>query len=106
MAFGITVEDVRAVLLKNVGRTVSEDGRSLDTNAVLIYHGLTEEEMDEIAFAAMDAYIDGQPEDEAAQRALQNILVKRGLIDISLRANTNSYSRRARLAKSIAIACL
>lgn len=85
MAFGITADDVRVVLEKHKDKLVNANGRSVETLATVIYHGLNEEEMDDIALAAMDSFIDGKPESEGAHRALRRLLVRRGVLDMSRR---------------------
>lgn len=94
MAFGITVDDVRQVLLSYESKLANRNGRSIDAMAAVIYHGLDEEEMDDIALAAMDSFIDGKPESEGAHRALRKLLMKRGVLDMSLRSSTNTTARR------------
>jgi hypothetical protein len=93
MAFGITADDVRIVLEKHNDKLVNPNGRSIETLATLIYHGLNEEEMDEIALAAMDSFIDGKPEAEGAHRALRRLLVRRGLLDMSRRAQLSNQAK-------------
>lgn len=86
MAFGITADDVRIVLEKHNDKLINPNGRSIETLATVIFHGLNEEEMDDIALAAMDSFIDGKPESEGAHRALRRLLVRRGVLDMSRRA--------------------
>lgn len=86
MAFGITADDLRIVLEKHNDKLVNPNGRSIETLATVIYHGLSEEEMDDIALAAMDSFIEGKPESEGAHRALRRLLVRRGVLDMSRRA--------------------
>ena len=85
MAFGITVRDVRAVLTKNVGKIVYSTAMSDDALAAMIYHAFSEDEMDDIALAAMDAFLEDKPEAEGAHRAIRKILIKKGILDVSRR---------------------
>jgi hypothetical protein len=94
MAFGITVDDVRQLLIAYEGKLVNRNGRSIDALAAIIYHGLDDEDMDDIALAAMDSFIDGKPESEGAHRALRKLLMKRGVLDMSLRPNAQTMTRR------------
>lgn len=56
MAFGITVRDVRAVLAKQADKIASHSDMSDDAFATKLYYSLSDEEMDDIALAAMDAF--------------------------------------------------
>jgi hypothetical protein len=94
MAFGITVEDVRIVLKKHADKIANRDERSIEVIASIIFYGLTEEEMDNIALAAMDSFADSRPESEGAHRALRKLLVRRGILDVSRRSHAESHSRR------------
>jgi hypothetical protein len=94
MAFGITVEDVRTVLKNNADKLVNQSGHSIEAMAALIYHGLDEDELDDIALAAMDAFVDGKPETDGAHRALRTLLVKRGFLDVSRRSHVSAHPRR------------
>lgn len=87
MAFGITVRDVRAVLAKNVGKVVCTSDTTTEVLAAKLFHSFSEEEMDDIALAAMDAFLEDKPEDEGAHRAIRKILIKRGVLDVSRRAS-------------------
>jgi hypothetical protein len=42
----------------------------------------------------MDSFIDGKPESEGAHRALRKLLMKRGVLDMSLRPNAQTMTRR------------
>lgn len=86
MAFGITVRDVRAVLAKHSEKIVAQSDISENAFAAMIYHSFSDEEMDDIALAAMDAFLDDKPEAEGAHRAIRKILIKRGVLDVSRRA--------------------
>src|SRR5687767_10040836 len=85
MAFGITVRDVRAVLAKNAGKIVYATEISDDVLAAKIYHAFSEDELDDIALAAMDAFLEDKPETEGAHREIRKILIKRGILDVSRR---------------------
>lgn len=93
MAFGITAEDVRTVLDEHYDKLVNLNGRSVETLATVIYHGLNDEEMDDIALAAMDSFIDGKPESEGAHRALRRLLVRRGVLDMSRRSQPSDRAK-------------
>ena len=85
MAFGITVRDVRAVLVKNAGKLVCTPDTTIEMLATKLFHSFSEEEMDDIALAAMDAFLEDKPEAEGAHRAIRKILIKRGVLDVSRR---------------------
>ena len=85
MAFGITVRDVYSVLAKHQDQIVSATELSTDVLAAKLYHAFSEDEMDDIALAAMDAFLEDKPEAEGAHRAIRKILVKRGVLDVSRR---------------------
>lgn len=87
MAFGITVRDVRAVLAKNAGKVVFTSDTTADVLAAKLFHSFSEEEMDDIALAAMDAFLEDKPETEGAHRAIRRILIKRGVLDVSRRVS-------------------
>ena len=87
MAFGITVRDVRAVLVKNAGKLVSPPDSTIEMLAAKLFHSFSEEEMDDIALAAMDAFLEDKPETEGAHRAIRRILIKRGMLDGSRRVS-------------------
>jgi len=87
MAFGITVRDVRAVLAKNAGKVVCASDTTSDVLAAKLFHSFSEEEMDDIALAAMDAFLEDKPEAEGAHRAIRRILIKRGVLDVSRRVS-------------------
>ena len=85
MAFGITVRDVRAVLAKNAGKVICTPDMTDEVLATKLFHSFSEEEMDDIALAAMDAFLDDKPEADGAHRAIRKILIKRGVLDVSRR---------------------
>jgi len=85
MAFGITVRDVRAVLAKHADKIVGQPGISNDALAASIYYSFSDDEMDDIALAAMDAFLDDKPEADGAHRAIRKLLVRRGILDVSRR---------------------
>lgn len=85
MAFGITVRDVRAVLVKNEGKLVCTSDTTIEVLATKLFHSFSEEEMDDVALAAMDAFLEDKPEAEGAHRAIRKILIKRGVLDVSRR---------------------
>jgi hypothetical protein len=86
MAFGITVRDVRAVLAKHADKIVGQPDISDDAFAASVYYSFSEEEMDDIALAAMDAFLDDKPEVDGAHRAIRKLLIRRGILDVSRRA--------------------
>ena len=103
MAFGITVRDVRAVLAKNAEKIVFQSDISETAFAAMIYHSFSEEEMDDIALAAMDAFLEDKPEADGAHRAIRKILIKRGVLDVSRRApSQNAAKAKPATAKSVA----
>jgi hypothetical protein len=85
MAFGITVRDIRAVLAKNAGKLVCASDTTIEVLATKLFHSFSEEEMDDVALAAMDAFLEDKPEAEGAHRAIRKILIKRGVLDVSRR---------------------
>lgn len=87
MAFGITVRDVRSVLVKNAGKLVCTSDTTIEVLAAKLFHSFSEEEMDDIALAAMDAFLEDKPEAEGAHRAIRKILIKRGVLDVSRRVS-------------------
>jgi hypothetical protein len=87
MAFGITVRDVRAVLAKNAAKVVCTSDATNEVLAAKLFHSFSEEEMDDIALAAMDAFLENKPEAEGAHRAIRRILIKRGVLDVSRRVS-------------------
>lgn len=93
MAFGITLRDVRAVLAKNAGKIVYSTTMSDDVLAAKIYHAFSEDEMDDIALAAMDAFLEDKPEAEGAHRAIRKILIKKGVLDVSRRVVARQTSQ-------------
>jgi hypothetical protein len=86
MAFGITVRDVRAVLVKHADKIVGRSGLSDEAFAASLYYSFSEEEMDDIALAAMDAFLEDKPEVDGAHRAIRKLLIRRGVLDVSRRA--------------------
>lgn len=87
MAFGITVRDVRAVLAKYASKVVCASDVTNDVLAAKLFHSFSEEEMDDIALAAMDAFLEDKPEADGAHRAIRRILIKRGVLDVSRRVS-------------------
>jgi len=79
MAFGITVRDVRAVLVKHAEKIVGRSELSVDAFAASLYYSFSEEEMDDIALAAMDAFLEDKPEVDGAHRAIRKLLIRRGV---------------------------
>lgn len=104
MAFGITADDVHAVLKKYEDKVVNPHRYSIETMATVIYHAMSEEEMDDIALAAMDAFIDGRSESEGAHNALRKLLVRRGVLDMSRRAQVNIHTQRTKEKVDMAMA--
>jgi hypothetical protein len=86
MAFGITVRDVRAVLAKHADKIVGQPDMSADAFAASLYYSFSEDEMDDIALAAMDAFLEDKPEIDGAHRAIRKLLIRRGILDVSRRA--------------------
>jgi len=95
MAFGITVKDVRAVLAKHADKIASHTEMTNDALAAMLYHAFSEEEMDDIALAAMDAFLEDKPEAEGAHRAIRKILIKRGVLDVSRRVASKPAAKRS-----------
>lgn len=93
MAFGITVRDVRAVLAKYADKIVRQSDMSDEALAASLYYSFSEEEMDDIALAAMDAFLDDKPEADGAHRAIRKLLVKRGILDVSRRVTAGQAAR-------------
>lgn len=85
MAFGITVRDVRAVLAKHADKLVIQPGMSQEAYAAALYYSFSENEMDMIALAAMDAFLEDKPEADGAHRAIRKLLIRRGVLDVSRR---------------------
>lgn len=86
MAFGITVRDVCTVLAKHADKIVGQSGMTDDAFATSLYFSFSEDEMDDIALAAMDAFLDDKPEADGAHRAIRKLLIRRGVLDVSRRA--------------------
>ncbi len=86
MAFGITVRDVRAVLSKHSDKIVGKLEMSEDAFAAALYYSFSEQEMDDIALAAMDAFLEDKPEVDGAHRAIRKLMIRRGILDVSRRA--------------------
>lgn len=86
MAFGITVRDVREVLARHADKIARQPDMSNDAFAAKLYYSFSEDEMDDIAMAAMDAFLDGKPECDGAHRAVRKLLIRRGVLDVSRRA--------------------
>ena len=103
MAFGITVRDVRAVLEKNADKIVGQTEMSADAFAASLYYSFSEDEMDDIALAAMDAFLEDKPEVDGAHRAIRKLLIRRGILDVSRRAPSadNVKSRKNDHAKGL-----
>jgi hypothetical protein len=95
MAFGITVKDVRAVLARHADKVVGYSGMTNDALAAMLYYDFSEEEMDDIALAAMDAFLEDKLEVEGAHRAIRKVLVKRGVLDVSRRVVTKPVAKRS-----------
>jgi hypothetical protein len=93
MAFGITVRDVRAVLVKHADKIVGRSGMSDEAFAASLYYSFSEEEMDDIALAAMDAFLEDKPEADGAHRAIRKLLIRRGVLDVSRRAPSTQTAR-------------
>jgi hypothetical protein len=85
MAFGITVRDVRAVLAKHADSVVFKPEISHEAYAAALYYSFSEEEMDDIALAAMDAFLEDKPEADGAHRAIRKLLIRHGVLDVSRR---------------------
>lgn len=90
MAFGITVRDVRAVLVKHADKVVGQSEMSTDAFAATLYYSFSEEEMDDIAIAAMDAFLVDKPEVDGAHRSIRRLLIRRGVLDVSRRAPSSN----------------
>ena len=103
MAFGITVRDVFAVLQKNADKIVGKAGMSEEAFAASLYYSFSEEEMDDIALAAMDAFLENKPEMDGAHRAIRKVLIRRGVLDVSRRAPSAQTVRSAKNTHSKAI---
>lgn len=86
MAFGITVRDVREVLAHHAEKIINRSDMSDDALAAQLYLSFSEEELDDIALAAMDAFLENKPEADGAHRAIRKLLIKRGVLDVSRRA--------------------
>jgi len=95
MAFGITIKDVRAVLAKHADKITGYPDMTNDALAAMLYHGFSTEEMDDIALAAMDAFLEDKPEAEGAHRAIRKILIKHGVLDVSRRLATGTLAKRS-----------
>lgn len=104
MAFGITVRDVRAVLAKHAEQIVSHSDMSDDALAAKLYYSFSEEEMDDIALAAMDAFLEDKPEMDGAHRAIRKILIRRGVLDVSRRAPAPVKAKGRVAGASVAVA--
>lgn len=104
MAFGITVRDVRAVLAKHADKIVGHPEMSNEAFAAYLYYSFSEEEMDGIALAAMDAFLEDKPEIDGAHRAIRKLLIRRGVLDVSRRApDAQTAMTRAKAASTSAI---
>ena len=57
-----------------------------DEFATSLYFSFSEDERDDIALAAMDAFLDDKPETDGAHRAIRKLLIRRGVLDVSRRA--------------------
>ena len=101
MAFGITVRDVRAVLAKHADKIVVQSDISNDAFAASLYYSFSEEEMDDIALAAMDAFLDDKPEVDGAYRAIRKLLIRRGILDVSRRAPCAPASKAKAASASV-----
>jgi len=93
MAFGITVRDVRAVIVKHADKIVIRSGMSDEALAAYLYYSFSDEELDDIALAAMDAFLEDKPEVDGAHRAIRKLLIKRGVLDVSRRAPSTQTAR-------------
>lgn len=93
MAFGITVRDVHTVLVKHADKIVGHPEISNEALASSLYYSFSEEEMDDIALAAMDAFLDDKPEADGAHRAIRKLLIRRGVLDVSRRAPSTHTSK-------------
>ena len=100
MAFGITVRDVRAVLAKYSDKIVRTAEMSDEALAASIYYSFSEEEMDDIALAAMDAFLDDKPEVDGAYREIRKLLIRRGVLDVSRRAPASHATPRKSTVKT------
>jgi hypothetical protein len=98
MAFGITVRDVRAVLVKHADKLVGRTDMSDDAFAASLYYSFSEEEKDDIALAAMDAFLEDKPEIDGAHRAIRKLLIRRGILDVSRRAPGAQAAKRKAIA--------
>jgi hypothetical protein len=86
LAFGLTVRDVRAALVKHADKIVGHSEMSNEAFAAYLYYSFSEKEMDDIALAAMDAFLEDKPEVDGAHRAIRKLLIRRGVLDVSRRA--------------------
>ena len=93
MAFGITVRDVYAVLSKHADKIVGQKGMSVDEFATSLYFSFSEDDRDDIAIAAMDAFLDDKPETDGAHRAIRKLLIRRGVLDVSRRTPSGNTAR-------------
>ena len=106
MAFGITVRDVRAVLAKHADKIVGDSGMSADAYAAKLYYSFSDVEMDDIALAAMDAFLGDKPEADGAHRAIRKILIRHGVLDVSRRAPTPHDAKTAVRSHAAAMAAV
>ena len=96
MAFGITVRDVCAVLSKHADKIVGHSEMSVEALATSLYFSFSEDEKDDIALAAMDAFLDDKPEADGAYRAIRKLLIRRGVLDVSRRVpSANAVKSKA-----------
>jgi hypothetical protein len=95
MAFGITVKDVQAVLARHADKIVGYSGMTNNTLAEMLYYDFSQEEMDDIALAAMDAFLEDKPEAEGAHRTIRKIMIRRGVLDMSRRTVSKATTKRS-----------
>ena len=106
MAFGITVRDVCAVLSKNSDKIVGHSEMSVEALATSLYFSFSEDEMDDIALAAMDAFLDDKPETDGAYRAIRKLLIRRGVLDVSRRVPSANIVKRKATRNDISAAVM
>ncbi|HDR9103379.1 TPA: hypothetical protein QDB04_000098 [Burkholderia vietnamiensis] len=78
--FGVSEEDIVAVLRKNAARVQGLNGRSFLDYAEVLYGRLTNVELNRIAKAAPNGDADGHAQTTAAHKELQVILTEFGVL--------------------------
>ncbi len=79
-AFGITEEDLAAVLRQNSLQVANTNGVSFDAMAETIFNDWSDVEFDRVASAALDGGVEMDDQTSAAYSEIRSIFVEQGVL--------------------------